>query len=265
MQMVGVFLTCWLTTSGYILFLLLLPAHPSAPVLPSHQTVEQENSFVEAYTDQNVCITETKGTCYIFACSKWQGPTDCIDRHCWCKPGYCDVLSDGKCSGCQHLTVLVEGVPEQAHNSGIYSAVATYFYSSRPVWKKESGESNWLWYCPRYSYWVITSDSPTQSTNCSAGIISPQSNQTLSPLDLTTIELAESATPETEVGSLRQFIFELRPFKWIAREWRRITHQARPRELHYSSGVNSKWWKYWDGHSWVEDENAEHIQIRCRG
>eukprot|EP00922_Rhytidocystis_sp_ex-Travisia-forbesii_P036266 GHVS01053802.1.p1 GENE.GHVS01053802.1~~GHVS01053802.1.p1 ORF type:complete len:336 (+),score=52.77 GHVS01053802.1:371-1378(+) len=159
----------------------------SSPPFTPHQIPHYPRSTspppAPAISPTSSCTTDTKGTCTLFACDSWRGPTDCILKHCYCLAGYCDVLNNGICDGCQHLSVTVEGVAEQSDKSGVYSAVAAYMFSNRPVWKQESSRPNWVWYCPLFHYWVVSSDSPTSSTNCSAGIVSSPSNQTLSPLD----------------------------------------------------------------------------------
>eukprot|EP00922_Rhytidocystis_sp_ex-Travisia-forbesii_P030212 GHVS01044504.1.p1 GENE.GHVS01044504.1~~GHVS01044504.1.p1 ORF type:complete len:298 (-),score=36.39 GHVS01044504.1:43-912(-) len=247
--------TFWLT-AWYILFVLQpVSLQPTSQQslwcglsLPDHSPRSPTPS-------SSVCKADTGGTCAIFPCGKWRGPTDCKDRRCWCKPGYCDVLGNGLCSGCDHLSVTVEGVPEQADKTGTYSAIATYFYSNRPVWKQEVYSTSWLWYCPLFSYWVITADSPTTSTNCSAGIVSPQSNQTLSPLDLfNTTNHFPDHKGQSLLERIDRWIQWLNPFGPCEES------SAAQEEVY--SGHRS--WRYWDGSKWVDDENGTRIHIRCQ-
>eukprot|EP00922_Rhytidocystis_sp_ex-Travisia-forbesii_P002408 GHVS01003527.1.p1 GENE.GHVS01003527.1~~GHVS01003527.1.p1 ORF type:complete len:338 (-),score=34.99 GHVS01003527.1:446-1459(-) len=310
--------TFWLTSGYILLFLLPKPVAPSATVVYTQSSTSVDGGSSPLYTlwwwclchpadclhkvfpgfsppispppSPSVCLADSLGTCAIFACSKWRGPTDCTDRHCWCKPGYCNVLRNGVCTGCEHLSVAVKGVPEQSNKTGTYSAVATYFYSDRPVWKQESGEQNWLWYCPLLSVWVMTSESPTTSTNCSGGIVSPQSTQTLSPLDLcnNTIVyrpshlLARTCTADATMSTdgarataltavLQRLVRLVEQFLSSvglanATEETSGTAPHSPSELQFRQllHTNSTWWKYWDGNSWLEDKNGTHIHIGCR-
>merc|ERR1719421_1610683 len=47
------------------------------------------------------CQTNTGGTCFIFACYAWRGPTRCMEGKCLCPQDYCSV--DGSCKSAQPM------------------------------------------------------------------------------------------------------------------------------------------------------------------
>eukprot|EP00389_Voromonas_pontica_P003460 GDKH01005103.1.p1 GENE.GDKH01005103.1~~GDKH01005103.1.p1 ORF type:complete len:144 (+),score=20.18 GDKH01005103.1:152-583(+) len=67
---------------------------------------------------------------------------------------------------------------EQANKAGDYSMLISTF-ADRPIWRQNVGP-NWVWYCPKFSVWVITDQLPNMD-NCQAGLVSMRQNQDYTP------------------------------------------------------------------------------------
>lgn len=46
--------------------------------------------------------------------------------------------------GCTQINVMLSGIPQQSNKGGNYSAVSTYLYSWRPVWRQVSPIRIWI-------------------------------------------------------------------------------------------------------------------------
>jgi hypothetical protein len=89
----------------------------------------EKQKFASMYPDlvcpiDEVCYTNTGGTCSMWSCDEGRGPTDCEDSKCICKSGYC--LSDGVCTpSSQSQAVAVSSAkPKHVHSDAVLAALA---------------------------------------------------------------------------------------------------------------------------------------------
>jgi len=123
----------------------------SSPKLPDIvlSTVEVAPPAATMMAEQPQCKTDSGGSCWIFSCYAWRGPTDCTDSDCVCKEGYC-ANEQGVCMASpvglaetMSATMLPEIVPSTVE----VAPPAATMMAEQPQCKTDSGGSCWIFSC----------------------------------------------------------------------------------------------------------------------